>query len=181
MPPGLCTSGVTCPISSGYQYIHLSFLYYFWLIASGLLIHIIRKSDPFPTSSKSPTGLFSPKEVEVGWYQSSFLMLEVVREKGVLAGPTCCCFLMTLGFAVGHGSRTSNSCLRTAAGMPWLVQVSSQVSIMSHTLGTEITGFLGTLPGLPFFKRRVAGAREEAICGHILIPFCPFSQTCRFL
>lgn len=92
--------------------------------------------------------------------------------------------LSDTGFAVGDRSHTSNSCLCTAAGMPCLVQVSVQVSTMSPC-GHQGISFLRHNPRLTcspegMSLRQVAGSREEASCGHILIPFYPLLQNSGF-
>lgn len=73
----------------------------------------------------------------------------------------------------------------TAAGMPLLVQVSAQVSIRS-AFGYQDNSFLRHTPRLTCSPEgtslwQVPGSREEASCGHALIPFCPLSQISRFL
>ena len=94
--------------------------------------------------------------------QSSLLMPEVVGEKGLLAGPSCCGFSMTPGFVVGGGSHTSKSCLSTAAGMPWLVQVSAQISVMS-SFGHQDNRLLKHTPRLTVFQK-ASGWGERRSC-----------------
>lgn len=39
----------------------------------------------------------------MGWYHVRFVILEEGRKKGVIAGPTYCCYSVTCSFAAGMG------------------------------------------------------------------------------
>lgn len=152
---------------------------YYWKVWFSLSGH------PFPELSKSPVGLFSPKEMEVEWCQPNFLMLEAGSGIEVLAGPTCCCFSVTLSSAAGVGVTHLIAAGAQLLGCPGWSRFLPGCPMVSP-VGHQGNSFLRHPPMLTLSLEdtplwQVAGLREEVSCDHTLIPSCHLPQISRSL
>lgn len=126
-------------------------------------IHIIEKSSLFlsehlfPELSKCTVGLFSPKEMEVGWRQSSFLLLEAGREEGILADFPGCCFLVTLALLLGTGhTHLTAVCAQLLGCRVWSRFLPRSPRCLP--VGTKVSAFSGTIQAYLFSRRHVLAA-----------------------